>query len=83
MHPNDIMAHLPPRTSGTTHIGDTTIIDNKRWMIQGQPSHTMEDIIDRSLPAVKTFDLERYRSALEIDLYTLPCLSSLDLLTVP
>ncbi|KAI8338973.1 hypothetical protein BC941DRAFT_469156 [Chlamydoabsidia padenii] len=83
MDPNDIMAHLPPRTSGLVHIGNTTIIDNKKWMIQGQSAHDTEDIIDRTLPSAKTFDMDRHGLALDIDLYPLSCSPSIDLLTIP
>ncbi|KAI8097329.1 uncharacterized protein BX664DRAFT_326137 [Halteromyces radiatus] len=82
MHPNDIMAHLPPRTSGLVHIGNTTIIDNKKWMIRGQNAHDMEDRIDRILPTVKTFDTDYHGSALDINLYPSSCTST-SLLTIP
>lgn len=83
MDPQDIMAHLPPRTSGLVHIGETTIINDKKWKIQGQAAHTMEDTIDRTLPTARTYDMDRHGSALDVDLYPLSCPPSIDLLTLP
>lgn len=82
MHPSDIMAHLPPRTSGLVHIGETTIIDEKSYMIQGKNPHTMEDDINRYLP-VNTFDMEHHNSAFGINLNPQQCTPSLMTLTVP
>lgn len=83
MDPNDIMAHLPPRTSGLVHLGTTTVINPKRSRMQGHSAHSMEDIIDRALPTTaKTFALDCHGSALDIDLYPLSC-PSIDMLTLP
>lgn len=74
--PKDIMAHLPPRTSGLLHLGDTTVIlpthdiDNeavKGYTLQQLKSGQIEDTLNRTFPS-KEFDIHSHTVAWDIRL---------------
>ncbi|KAI8059119.1 hypothetical protein BC940DRAFT_314353, partial [Gongronella butleri] len=80
MHPKDIMAHLPPRTSGLVHIGQMTLLDdpaasNQQSNIElplvfsGSHSNELEDVLDRCYPIPAALDADAYASALGTSLF--------------
>ncbi|ORX53510.1 alpha/beta-hydrolase [Hesseltinella vesiculosa] len=63
MHPKDVMAHLPPRTTGLVHLGQMTILDNHQaqqpsLVFSGPHPHDLEDALDRSHPAPGSLDAD-------------------------
>jgi hypothetical protein len=71
-HYKDLMAHLPPRTSGLLHIGDTTIIlpvkeEEEGYMIENMSSSTTEDTLNRTF-SFKEYDLNSHSMVWDINL---------------
>jgi hypothetical protein len=54
-HCQDLMAHLPPRTTGLLHVGESTVIlpitdsdTNAGYILENMPSNEIEDTLNRT-----------------------------------
>lgn len=71
-HYRDLMAHLPPRTSGLIHIGDTTVIlpptaQDNGHVIEDISTSEIEDVLDKTFP-FKDYDLKYHSKVWDINL---------------
>lgn len=56
-HCQDLMAHLPPRTTGLLHVGDSTVIQTEEgtsYVLENMTSNEIEDALG------KTFSFHEY-----------------------
>ncbi|CAO3649924.1 unnamed protein product [Mucor hiemalis] len=71
-HYKDLMAHLPPRTSGLFHIGDTTVIlpptaQDNGHVIEDLSTSEIEDVLDKTFP-FKDYDLKYHSKVWDLNL---------------
>lgn len=72
-HYKDLMAHLPPRTSGLLHIGDTTVIlpidhgHKEGYLVENTSSSAIEDTLNKTF-SFKEYDLNSHSTVWDINL---------------
>ncbi|RCH84697.1 hypothetical protein CU098_001353, partial [Rhizopus stolonifer] len=64
----DIMAHLPPRTSGLLHVGDTTIVlQDKGYVLTNMSLEHIENVLNKACSMID-FNAESQTTAWDITL---------------